>query len=111
VLEEWLTAKTVDCEEYARQVAEDHHLAAEFAQLSAVNDTTGALQVVIDAAADILGYCVQVSTPKDQSLSLLLSVRAIEQVAERSGAQGDEIQCAWCTLLHHRLLGGARPSA
>jgi hypothetical protein len=110
MLEEQLTAKAVDCEEYARQVAADHHLAAEFAQLSSVNDTVGAQQVVADAAADILGYCVQAYRPKDRNLSLLLSVRAVEEVAERSQEQGDEIQCAWCALLHHRLLGDERLS-
>lgn len=110
MLEEPLTAKAVDCQEYARQVAEDRHLAAEFAQLSTINDTSGALQVVAEAAADILGYCTQVSSIKDRNLSLLLSVRAIEQVAERSQEQGNEVQCAWCALLHHRLLGGERSS-
>lgn len=109
MLEEQLTAKAVDCEEYARLVAEDRHLAAEFAQLSTVNDTAGALQVVADAAADILGYCIRASSAKDRNVSLLLSVRAIEQIAERSQEQGDEVQCAWCSLLHQRLLGGGQP--
>ena len=111
MLEEQLAAQTVDAHEYARQVAEDRHLAAEFGQLSAVNDTATALQVVADAADDILGHCLQVAHAADRRRSLLLSVRAIEEVSERSRRQGDEVQCAWCTLLHHALLGGERPSA
>jgi hypothetical protein len=110
MLEEQLAAQTVDCREYARQIAEDRHLAAEFGQLSSVNDTAGALQVVADAADDILGYCLRVSEDTDRQRSLLLSIRAIEQASERSERRGDEVQCAWCTLLHHRLLGGERPS-
>ena len=111
VLEEQLTAQAVACQEYARLVAGDHHLAAEFGQLSSINDRAGALQVVADAAADILGSCMRLSTAEDRNLSLLLSIRAIEEVSEHSERQGDEVQCAWCTLLHHRLLGGERRSA
>lgn len=111
VLEEQMAVQTVDCQEYARQVAADHHLAAEFGQMSSVNDTASALQVVAEAAADILGYCLRVPGAEDRNLSLLLSIKAIEQVSERSERQGDEVQCAWCTLLGHALLGGDRPSA
>ena len=104
------TARTVTPEAYARLVAEDHHLAAEFAQLSVVNSTTNALQVVAEAAADILGCCIRMPTPKARNLSLLMSLKVIEQVAKRSDQRGDEVQAAWCTLLHHKLLGGEWPS-
>jgi hypothetical protein len=105
-----LTGRTVTPEAYARLVAEDHDLSAEFAQLSAVNDTTDALQVVAEAAADILGGCIRMPTPKARHLSLLMSLKVIEHVAERSDQRGDEVQAAWCTLLHHKLLGGEWPS-
>ena len=101
-----LTDRTVTPGEYARLVAEDHHLAAEFAQLSAVNDTTDALQVVAEAAADILGCCIRMPTPKARNLSLLMSLKAGEHAAERGDQRGDEVQAAWCRLLHHKLLGG-----
>ena len=101
-----LTGRTVTPEAYARLVAEDHDLSAEFAQLSAVNDTTDALQVVAEAAADILGCCIRMPTPKARNLSLLMSLKAVEHAAERGDQRGDEVQAAWCRLLHHKLLGG-----
>ncbi len=105
------TAQTLTPDEYARLIAEDRHLAVEFAQLSAVNDTAGALQVVAEVAADILGRCIRRPTRELRNLSVFLSLKAIEHVGQLSEQRGDEIQAAWCTLIHHQLLGGEWPSA
>jgi hypothetical protein len=101
---------TASAEAFARAVAEDRHLAAEFAQLSAINDITGALEVVADAAADILGRCVLRPRSDDRDQPLLRSLETIQHVADASKQYGDEVQVAWCGLLRRSLLGGERPS-
>lgn len=109
-LDEQVAARKAAPEHHASQVADDQYLAIEFALLRAADDTNAALRVVEGAAADILGHCIRVPTSRDRNVALLLSIKAIEEVAERSEKRGDQIQSSWCTLLHHRLRGGERPT-
>lgn len=104
-----LSARTVA--NYATLVAEDRHLASEFAQLRAVGDTASALEVVHHAADGILDYCdnMLVVTPTGQSSSLLQTLRNIETVAKRCDQRGDEVQVLWCSLLHQTLAGSEWP--
>jgi hypothetical protein len=106
-----LTVRTVTPDEYATLVAEDRHLASEFAQLCTVGDTVDALQVVSEEAEGILAFCERMSAtiPSVRNLSLLMSLKVIEEVAEQSDQLGDEVQASWCKLLNHKLLGGVWP--
>lgn len=90
-------------------MAQDYHLATEFAQLRAVGDVNSALEVVRNAADDILEHCdkMLVITAAGESSSLLNSLRNIETVAKRSDQRGDEVQASWCILLHEQLAAGA----
>ena len=101
------TARTIPPAKYATLVAEDRHLASEFARLSALGDETHALEVVSDAADHILGHCndMLVITPTGSDSSLVLSLKYVERVAKRSDQSGDEVQAAWCILLHQVLAG------
>ncbi len=96
---------------YATQVAEDRHLAFECAQLSAVGATNDALHVVCEAADAILARYdgMLVITPTGQSESFDEALKDVERVARRSDDIGDEVQAAWCSLLHQRLIGADWP--
>jgi hypothetical protein len=108
--ERWtLMTRTITPDGYAKLVAEDRHLAAEFAQFRELGDMADALWGVAEAADEILGYCNQLPSPMERKLSLLMSLNTIEEVAERSDRQGDEIQASWCKLLSHKLVGGEWP--
>lgn len=108
-----VTARSIAPARYATLVAEDHHLASEYAQLSAVGDSFHALEVVSHAAADILGHCNEmlVITPTGSNPSLLQSLKNVQRVAKRSDQLGDDVQASWCILLHHRLARGEWPPA
>lgn len=103
--------KAISPATYAAQVAEDRHLAFECAQLSAVGATTDALHVVSEAADAILARFdgMLVITPTGESESFVEALRNVERVGRRSDDLGDEVQAAWCTLLHQRLVGAEWP--
>jgi hypothetical protein len=105
------TTRTVAPATYATLVAEDRHLAFECAQLSAVGATTDALNVVSDAAEEILAHYdgMLVITPTGRSESFVEALRNVERVAQRSDESGDEVQATWCTLLHQKLVGTEWP--
>ncbi len=94
---------------YALLVAQDYHLAAQFAQLNAVGDANSALEVVRHAADDILERCnnMLVFVPTGENSSLLQCLDNIETVAKRSDQRGDESQARWCILLHEKLAARA----
>ena len=55
--ERWtLMTRTITPDGYAKLVAEDRHLAAEFAQFRELGDMADALWGVAEAADEILGY-------------------------------------------------------
>jgi hypothetical protein len=94
---------------YATLVAEDRHLAIEFATLIAAGTTEDAQRVVRHAADDILEHCdnMLVITPTGESSSLLHSLQNIETAAKQSDQRGDEVQASWCIFLHEKLAAGA----
>jgi uncharacterized protein with PhoU and TrkA domain len=92
--------------EWARALAEDRHLAVEFAQLSSVGDMPDAIQVATEAAADIVDRCLRGHTPEDRDRSFALVVETIGRVARERDALGDELQAVWCRTLSECLLDG-----
>jgi len=106
----WHTAtdRTVSPEDYAVQAAADRDLAAQFHQYLTLNDTQDADQIVAEEAIEILTLCsrMQVTTPAAHNLTLVMSMRAIEDVAIQSEQRGDGIQAAWCRTLNKKLGGG-----
>lgn len=106
-----MTTNTMPPARYATLVAENRHLAIEFAKLSALGPAEDAQRVVRHAADDILEHCDNrpVVTPGGESSSLLQSLHNIETVAKRSDQRGDEVQALWCILLHETLAGAGLP--
>jgi hypothetical protein len=98
-----LTPTPVEC---ARALAEDRHLAVEFAQLSAVGDRLDAIDVATEAAADIVDHCLRVQTPEDRHNSFAMVIDTIARVATEREGVGDELQAVWCRTLSACLLDG-----
>ena len=90
-LADMLTPTPVEC---ARALAEDRHLAVEFAQLSAVGDRLDAIDVATEAAADIVDHCLRVQTPEDRQNSFAMVIDTIARVAtEREGVGDGSRRC------------------
>ncbi len=105
------SAEAISAMEYVRAVADDRHLAAEFAQLSSLGDSPDALRVVAEAAADILERCLLPTTSQDHGSSRDSILETIEHRARQADECGDQLQALWCRILAETLLDCGWPAA